>query len=355
MKGHFLRGLCVFFILTTTLIAVGCSQQPSTSRMGEFAIRTGTKAVQVVIWQDIVAWTAVTGNSYYDLTTETRGYNLSTGREFYISNRSAGDISGNIIVWSDERNSHCNWETCDNADIYGYNISSDKEFPICTSHSNQWSPAIAGNIVVWQDYRNASSNFNTYFDIYGYNISSGKEFPICTEDGAQEWPDISGNIVVWLDGRKGNIIDTYGYGNDIYDIYGYNISSGTEFPVCINSSAQYCPSISGNIVVWEDYRNGYFNPDIYGYDISSGKEFPICTANGTQELPDISGNIVVWQDNRNGKTAVYGYDLSNGEEFPICTNPAEQYSPHISGNYVVWIDGRNGSSIYGARLTFDNQ
>ena len=251
--------------------------------------------------------------------------------------------------------SACNYETCNNTDIYGYNISSGKEFPICTSHGNQWSPAIAGNIVVWQDYRNASSNFKTYFDIYGYNISSGKEFPICTEDGAQERPDISGNIVVWLDGRKGNIIDTYGYGNDIYDIYGYNISSGTEFPVCINPSAQYCPSISGNIVVWEDYRNGYFNPDIYGYDISSGKEFPICTANGTQELPDISGNIVVWQDNRNGKTAVYGYDLSNGEEFPICTNPAEQYSPHISGNYVVWIDGRNGSSIYGTRLTFDNK
>ncbi|NMC76400.1 MAG: hypothetical protein GYA60_03795, partial [Candidatus Methanofastidiosa archaeon] len=37
-----------------------------------------------------------------------------------------------------------------------------------------------------------------------------------------------------------------------------------------------------------------------------------------QQRPAIYGDIVVWEDNRNGNSDIYGYNLKTGQEFPIC-------------------------------------
>jgi len=58
------------------------------------------------------------------------------------------------------------------------------------------------------------------------------------------------------------------------------------------------PVIDGNTVIWEDDRNGDY--DIYGYDLSSGAEFPICIRPGDQIAPDVAGDTVVWWDYNNG-------------------------------------------------------
>jgi beta propeller repeat protein len=223
-------------------------------------------------------------------------------------------VDGNIVVW-------CN----DYSDIYGYDINTATEFPICTNPAGASSPAISGNIVVWQDYRNGN------YDIYGYNLNTATEFPICTDDTADQYsPKISGNIVVWQDYRNGN-----------GDIYGYNLDTATEFPICTNPSSQESPAISGNIVVWQDYRNG--NSDIYGYNIDTSTEFPICTQSDDQYSPAISGNIVVWNDYRNGNYDIYGYNLSTSTEFPICTEPGDQDNPVIGGDTVIWLDYQSGN------------
>ena len=219
-----------------------------------------------------------------------------------------------------------------------------EEFAICTNASEQGMPAISGNTVVWTDKRNGND------DIYGFNLSSDTEFAICTNDSDQSSPAISGNIVVWSGGCDG-------------DFNGYNLGTKEKFTInnfAPNGQAPDKFDISGDIVVWTDYRND--NPDIYGYNLSSGDYFAICTAPYSQSNPDISGDIAVWDDFRNGYGDIYGYNLKTGEEFAVCTNAASQDFlnisaqdfPAISGNIVVWMDGRNGGSIYGARLTFDN-
>jgi beta propeller repeat protein len=101
--------------------------------------------------------------------------------------------------------------------------------------------------------------------------------------------------------------------------------------------------------VWQERRN--YNWDIYGYDLSTGTEFPICTDLHDQEWVEIYGNIVVWRDFRNGNWDIYGYDLSTGTEFPICTAIHDQSRPTIYEDTVVWWDERNGNEdIYGAKL-----
>ncbi len=80
-------------------------------------------------------------------------------------------IYKDIVVWEDSRN--------DNADIYGYNLSTKEELQITTDESDQYFPAIHGNIVVWEDTRNGNR------DIYGYNLSTKEEFQITTDESDQ--------------------------------------------------------------------------------------------------------------------------------------------------------------------------
>ena len=66
-------------------------------------------------------------------------------------------VSGNIIVWGDDRNG--------NRDIYMYDLSTSTETQITTDPANQWNPAVSGDITVWQDYRNRND------DIYMAELS----------------------------------------------------------------------------------------------------------------------------------------------------------------------------------------
>ena len=83
------------------------------------------------------------------------------------------------------------------------NQQANAEFSICTQRADQYDPAISGNIVVWTDNRYGT------LDIYGYNLATTTEFAICAIDGDQTTPSIHGDIVIWKDNRNGNY-DIYG-------------------------------------------------------------------------------------------------------------------------------------------------
>ncbi len=169
------------------------------------------------------------------------------------------------------------------------------------------------------------------------------EFPISTAPNDQMRPAISGDVVVWQDGRDGNS-----------DIYGSNLSAHNEFTVCTATNDQQAPAICGDIVVWHDERSG--KADIYGYDLNLGQEFTVCTEAADQFQPDVSGDLVVWHDYRNQSVSnrdIYGYNLGTGQEFTVCTNVFTQTYPAIDGNVVVWYDTRNEpyGDIYGRDLS----
>jgi len=221
------------------------------------------------------------------------------------------------------------------------------------------------------------------------------EIAICTSPGWQIRPKVNGNIVIWEDNRNGSIVG-------VYDIYGYDMETETEFEVCVCDEQQYESSIGGGVAVWADWRNG--QRDIYGYDIQRQKEFVVSEYSSFKSRPTTDGNFVYWTDERGGKREIYVYDISNGarsllyadsndlvgidvdgniavwmnfkrvdgfivskdiqgynletsEAFMICADSANQTSPAISGERVVWVDSRNNvdgepsnSDIYGCNL-----
>jgi TolB protein len=281
------------------------------------------------IYEHIIIWI-----DYRNGNADIYGFDLDSNTEFPIctdiGKQSSISISENTLVYIDS-----------DKYIYGYDLKSKNTFPICVSSSQKSGAVIDGNIVVWMDYRSGN------WDIWAYDLINKIEFPICTNSADQRGPAVSGNFVVWADYRS----DANG------DIYAFDLDTKTEYPICTANNGQYSPAISGNIVVWTDCRNSSLTGiDIYGYDLSSKTEFPICMALSEQSSPSISGSLVVWQDLRSWsstKCDIYAIDILTKDEFPVCTSPGDQGAPVIYGNYVVWEDQRNSTSssdIYGAAI-----
>lgn len=302
------------------------------------------------------------------------------------ANQSDPDIEGNTVVWEDQRHS--------NTDIYAADITDPNnplEFSVATHDNSEFNPALGGNFVFYTrrkycsvhtasvEYGVYSYNLSTHStseitppcplsssggtggkvggadestavwergnSVIGYDVSTDSIFTIPGSGQDPGMPDVSGNIVVWQD-----------YRNDNADIYGFDMSVWHKLSVTTNPERRNHPAINDNIVIWADYRNG--NYDIYGADVTdpcNPAELIICVNEFRQEYPAISGNIIVWQDNRNGNWDIYGYDLSTETEFQITDNRSDQRRPAISGHTIVWEDLRHGQSDIYATILYGPQ
>ena len=294
----------------------------------------------------------------------------------------AGNASGYLVVWMDDRNGE--------EDIFGTRVTSagvvsdPGGIAICMEAGDQQWPAVAvsssGYLVVWSDSRNGD------YDIYGARVTSAGlvsdpgGIAICTEAGYQFTPTVaasgSGYLVAWRDDRNG---DAHIYGTRVTSAGVVSDPSGIA--ICTAANGQSNPALaasgSGYLVVWEDYRNGFFS-DIYGARVSTTglvsdpNGIAICTATDYQQSPAVAASgsafLVVWMDKRNGGMVnyhIYGARVtsagavSDPSGIAICTADDYQGSPKVaasgSGYLVVWEDERNsgatGRDIYGARVT----
>ena len=258
--------------------------------------------------------------SHFTFSESSSEFEISTDPR---SNQYIGSIYGDIVIWVNESNG--NW------DIYGYNLSTEKEFQITTDPASQSQPAIYGDIVVWTDERSGHG------DIYGYSFSTEKEFQITTGWHYQSQPAIYGDIVVWVERRWKNVRNDFDR-----DIYGHSLSTNEEFQITTDPNDQQNPAIYGDVVVFDDFRND--NKDIYGYNLSTNEEFQITTDPNDQQNPAIYGDVVVWTDYRNGNYDIYGYNLSSfdlAEEFAFPLEFGNFRVGDINGdgeNEIVMID-----------------
>lgn len=234
-----------------------------------------------------------------------------------------------------------------------------QEIRITTDTNAQQIPAIYEDKIVWQDNRNG------IWDIYMYNLSvdtdgngipnyledpkpapDPAEIAICNESHDQQKPIIFGDIVVWQDNRNGN-----------WDIYYKDLTTGTEYALCTASGDQTVPDIFGNWVVWQDMRVGTFGR-IYLYDLSNGPPSSPGSAGvlvgggpGTGTLnrqPAVWGNSarwrVVWSQLKYGTADWNIVENFSGSFDYVTTNPKLQILPDIYENNVVWVDNRNGAN-----------
>lgn len=251
-------------------------------------------------------------------------------------------------------------------------------------------PAIQGKKIVWID--NSSNQYEVFlYDLGRDNIfltadDVGK-FQVTSDGFSKAYPAIYGNRIIWRDSREGGSIRMYDLGfdgrfgtsddggesviarnlydlslfarpkiyestvvyhanrNSNWDIYSYNIKTGSELRITDENASQQYPSVHKNMIVWQDYRNGHW--DIYLYDLVSGNERRISTGPAQEEYPVIYGNKIAWQDNRNDAGDIYAYDLGIDLEMQITSDPQKQSLPALFGTKLAWEDSRNeNQNIY---------
>ena len=257
--------------------------------------------------------------------------------------------------------------------------------------SFHYYPDISGPWVVWQ-VDDLPDSLYWYRQITAYNVDTPEVLPLrITYDTENPWdawyPSIDGNLVVWEDYRNDpdGLMDTYDFLVDNSDIYICDITDvsgpGAHFPpaypLCTALGPQFAPRISGNLVVWEDWRDDVgWQSDLSLYDLSvdsdddgpphwkdparpnpAPAEQRLTDTWWYEQYPDISGDTVVWMDLwRDPGTGelvdIYALDLGSMIETPVATDPQTfRYHPRIDQQKVVWEDSRHGQGdVYWADL-----
>ena len=266
------------------------------------------------------------------------GRYLERGKEFPIhvppdSSAMNPDVSGDHVVWVHHRG----W-----SNLLMTTLEDGQPGDIKTIEGYASAPSIDGRLVAWASSKNryeaGKGNIAWINDIRAFELDGpGIVFDVTnSEKLPQSGPSVCGNVVVWQDLRNGS----GGYSSGF--LHYRNLDTDVE-PLRVvgmwDKKAMNC-SVSGGFVVWQDDRNGDW--DIFGLEIKSGVEREICEHHGDQTNPAVHGSLVVWQDNRTGDWDIYGYDLKAGGVFPVFVGKGNQTEPAIHGDVVVWTDDRDG-------------
>jgi PKD repeat protein len=185
--------------------------------------------------------------------------------------------------------------------------------------------------------------------------AAGTETLITTQVNGfnHQLPTISDDLIVWQDS------DPF---NNFGIIYLYNITSGIETQVTDNTSYTTNPSIYGNLVTYTDCGNDSScgsGSTIYLYNITSGTRVPLSSGANDNDYSAIYGNRIVWQNTSSstGISQIYINGTSASLATQINASVTDQMSPAIYGNLVTYADCgsdsscRSGSTIYLFNIT----
>ncbi|MDO8137157.1 MAG: hypothetical protein Q6354_05900 [Candidatus Brocadiales bacterium] len=215
------------------------------------------------------------------------------------------------------------------ANIFMYDPSKDEEMPLLETEQEISSIRLHRDKVVYQAW---SRNW----DVWLLDLESGDNRPVSKGDWHELLPRVWGDLVVWEDWRNG-----YGLG----DIYLYNLKNEEALQITNDPATQGRPDIYKDKVVWHDNRHG--NWDIYLYDLTKKEEERITYDSSDQFSPVIHGERILWVDTRNGNWDIYMYDISTKTTLCLCNEPSKQWWPQVWKDTALWVDERGGkSTIY---------
>lgn len=174
--------------------------------------------------------------------------------------------------------------------------------------------------------------------------------------GQKKDPALSGTRLVWADFRNGDW--------DLWTVDLAGLAAGTATPALLyagTETQQSAPSLDGSgdsaRLVWVDMRPavGALGTEIWTMRLSDPTSARALTNDQVEQgQPDVSGDMVVWSDYRNDPDAqysivsdpmlndadVFGYDLAKDLEVQVVVHPSKQIAPAIDGTSIVWLDWR---------------
>jgi len=226
-------------------------------------------------------------------------------------------------------------------------------YPVCTADGKQEQPDIDGDTVVWVDHRNGDA------DIYGYDLKTKREFPICTAAGHQRSPVVCGHVVGWLDG--GVTADVFGRP------WVADLESGVTAQLAADVGGRSQSLVlSPNWAVWLHHErlpvadgaaerlrihacklDGSAEGDIAATDARTYQEGGFgfhFLGDGPAISPD---DVVVWQDRREGRSELRAHNLRTNADRALLRVEDVMGDLATDGSTVAWLDGRMSGFMWG--------
>jgi len=154
------------------------------------------------------------------------------------------------------------------------------------------------------------------------------QYRITTSPADQSRPDIDGNIVAWEDSRNGNI--------DIYAADIADLNNPISFRVSSHSLDELSPQVSGRKIFYTRRKQLTSNPphqyeyEIYMYNIDTGSTSLIAGNSIAGTVTGADESTVVWT-----RPGLYAYDIPTQSAFPV-GNVQSVSQPDVGGNKIVW-------------------
>jgi|GEM_PF-4096901 len=263
-------------------------------------------------------------------------YDISDHKEFKVASEVLNaSISGSQVVWLQGNN----------ITVRNFINNSQIVLPLPAARP-LYRPEIDGDRIVWTDLRNDPDihDADVISDIYLYNLTLGNETRLTSaaKHSSKGPPSLWGDLVVWNDNRDG-----------YFSIYSYRFSNGTESRMTNDTSNQYQPRVSSRAIAWLDdkFAPDLVHLDLFYLDLRTGREVR-ASKTGHVESYDLWGDRLVWADtSRPEAPDNYGdiilHNISRNTTKVFYSSDWSQYDPAVWGNRVVWVDDlRPGGEIF---------
>jgi beta propeller repeat protein len=274
-------------------------------------IRSLSASSSIIAWEDHRS-----GESdiyVYDITDgrETRAVNLEAIRR-------EPSVSGSTIIWIEG-------DASDDGVIRGVDLTEAAELEITSEPARISRPTISSDLIAWQERVDGRW-------LVQVADRSGERLGTLGEDAQNAGrPDASGHRLVWQQ-----------HDGESWNIHLYDAEVHATAPITGSEHDDQYPVVSDEYIVFLRSPASGGPPQLIARHIESGEE-QVITSDHTVQRPAISGQMVVWEDWRSGLPDIYAWDLNQQRMFAVARSQ-QANAPVVSGSVVAWISGNDPQS-----------
>lgn len=264
----------------------------------------------------VLAWLDARGTIY----TRTLADGRESRRLDGPARRTQLVLGGGVLAWV---------ERADNGvTVRGLRLSGGDPFVIASGPGERNSPAISDGTIVWREARGGG------WQILGRDLTNNRDLAITTTPAARGIVSLAGTTIVWEEFRDKR-----------WTLVRYDLNERRETPLTGGANEDTAPRVGTDAVAFVRRKAGQTNGAIILRNLVSGQERTL-TAGHLVLRPVIAGDLVVWEDWRDGAPNIYAFDRATNKEFAV-DRTEDARSPAIGGTIVAWL----GKGQFSAHLT----
>jgi hypothetical protein len=249
------------------------------------------------------------------------------------------DVSGDYITFTSFEST-----TSSAGEIRLFQISTEQSWTLGSGLVQM--PKISGNNLVWRE-SNAQGTLIWRYDLSWLDGSTPAQLLYGPQPPVGELA-IGDQNVVWSVSQP-----------DGYDIYGYDLASGSTFLVAQTPGVnERLPSTDG---AWVTYRSNDLGTTTYrimGVNVDTGEVRVMADpSSGVVSRPNVDGNLVTYDANLGGNYDIYVYRIDEEDTFQVTLGPENEFINDLYGDLVAYVRDQDPSiysqdDIYVSRLSF---